>query len=84
MCLVCNRNPEDIVHALVKYPLARSVWCQTPLGDLSVSVNNFANWWQQVMRQQRTEKACMSTMIVWSIWNNHNNLLWNEWQTKTE
>ena len=77
MCPVCNGSPEDILHALVKCSHARSVWCQSSLRDLSGSVDSFGGWWQQVMKRQRSQGACMSGMIVWSIWNNRNDLVWN-------
>ena len=41
MCLMCNAELEDTLHVLVKCIYAKSVWCQSIIGDRSGFVNNF-------------------------------------------
>ena len=76
-CPICSNSAEDILHALIKCPGAKEVWRTLSLGDISALVNSFGEWWLQVLQNRDLDVVNMTTMIVWNLWNNRNNLVWN-------
>ena len=54
-CPMCNAEMEDTIHALVKCPVAKIVWCQTEKGDRNGLANTFISWWQLILQSQQKE-----------------------------
>ena len=69
--------PQDTFHTLVKCPLAKDVWKLSDLGDLSEVVDSFRDWWKLVVQRQNMEELNMTTMLLLSLWNSRNELIWN-------
>ena len=76
-CPMCNAKMEDTLHVLVKCLVAKSVWCQTEIGDQNGLANTFISWWQLILQGQQKEQINLAAMICWNIWNVRNNLVWN-------
>ena len=78
VCSVCNDSVEDIPHALVKCSYARKVWCQSGIEDRSGGVVMFEDWWKKIIQSQKMEDVNLAAMISWSLWNNKNDVVWND------
>ena len=77
ICLGCSNDLKDIFHALVKCLLAKDVWKLSALGDLNVQADSFRDWWKLIFQRQNMDELNMTAMILWSIWNSRNDLIWN-------
>ena len=47
-CPRCQSGNEDVLHALVLCPHARSVWVESLVGFRMVESTSFADWWWQI------------------------------------
>ncbi|GAU25758.1 hypothetical protein TSUD_222150 [Trifolium subterraneum] len=81
-CLVCDVEIEDELHIFFRCAVARDSWCVTGLSSV---LHNAA--YQQSNAMDRIFAMCSNessdtvgrvTMLLWSIWHNRNDKLWND------
>jgi hypothetical protein len=84
MCPMCNQSQESVFHAMVQCPLARAVWRQSPIGDISGSVNSIFSWWRSVVNRFNDVVIVMAATLLWSVWKNHNDWVWNRHRLRSQ
>ncbi|KAK2362141.1 hypothetical protein QL285_087230 [Trifolium repens] len=81
ICALCNCDEEDNMHLFLKCPSSKNVWSMTSFSQVvSNVVDNAAeahtaifNILQQLSKEDKAVFAC----ILWSIWKQRNNQIWN-------
>lgn len=75
-CPLCNRGVETTLHCLVTCDFAQ--WCLQilGLGNIMHGNVNFAGWFEHVMGQYSNGMISNIGMLLWSIWNARNSVVW--------
>ncbi|XP_073136793.1 uncharacterized protein [Henckelia pumila] len=76
-CPLCHSEPEDGLHALVSCPAARCIWCLTSIWKQYGSVDTLEDWWNNLIRTRTPSDIEMAAVVLWSIWHNRNEVVWN-------
>lgn len=77
-CPICHNEAEDDFHALVSCPYARAVWSITSLGSSLASSRTLIEWWNNIAILQAPKDIEITSIIMWSLWKNRNNVVWND------
>ncbi|GAU48398.1 hypothetical protein TSUD_405430 [Trifolium subterraneum] len=81
LCALCNIEGEDSLHVFFKCPSSQNVWSMTSFFQVVSSVINNENEASaivfQILRQLSKEDAALFACILWSIWKQRNNQIWN-------
>ncbi|GAU34017.1 hypothetical protein TSUD_393630 [Trifolium subterraneum] len=81
-CPVCDEEIEDELHIFFRCAVARDSWCAAGLSSV---LHNAA--YQQINAMDRIFAVCSNesndtagrvTMLLWCIWHNRNDKLWND------
>ncbi|XP_073139005.1 uncharacterized protein [Henckelia pumila] len=82
-CPLGNHDPETDIHALVLCPFARSVWRLSSIGSIVSGATSFTDRWISLTNNHPPSEIDSAAMILWSIWNSRNDVVWNR-NTKTQ
>ncbi|KAM7482550.1 hypothetical protein LguiB_007133 [Lonicera macranthoides] len=77
LCPICVSDYESVLHTLVLCPVACGVWSKAGFNFNSAPVSSFGEWWQAVCKGCSVEDRNSVAVILWSLWNNRNNKVWN-------
>jgi len=76
-CLFCSED-EDSAHTLFTCPKSAQCWQQMGLWNEVSNVGNISTTIFEILQQlQPTQHPIFST-LMWSIWKNRNNKVWND------
>ncbi|XP_060963696.1 uncharacterized protein LOC133033111 [Cannabis sativa] len=64
-------------HVLVQCPFAHSCWLRSALGVDHSTVNNFFDWFMEVLAVGNMGLVKEAVMVGWAIWKAQNDMLWN-------
>ncbi|KAM6593330.1 hypothetical protein CsatA_001033 [Cannabis sativa] len=76
-CVLCSYGDESIFHVLVQCPFAHSCWLRSVLGVGHSTINNFFDWFMEVLAVGNLRLVEESVMVGWAIWKARNDMLWN-------
>ena len=74
---MCSSDGESILHCLVTYPRDIEVWKASPIGWTGVSCVSMDEWWCNVIDRCTDDDLQLAAVILWSLWNNRNDMVWN-------
>ncbi|XP_050238487.1 uncharacterized protein LOC126687971 [Mercurialis annua] len=69
---------EDAFHALIRCPLIQPIWSLSVVGNCSSGSSSFVEWWDRLAQGHSTNVLASLAMLLWGIWMNRNNLVWNQ------
>lgn len=80
-CPLCNRNVENVWHALVDCPTVRPIWQEAGFWNVIDEKSNIVNSFHELTFGFLNENTGLLgerfLMILWSIWYRRNDILWN-------
>ncbi|GAU37566.1 hypothetical protein TSUD_153990 [Trifolium subterraneum] len=80
-CALCNEENEDSEHIFFKCPSSRNVWSMTGFFHVvSNAINNNNNAQDiifHILQQLSKDDSTVFACILWSIWKQRNNQIWN-------
>jgi len=81
-CALCDSNDEDNLHLLFKCPGSYNMWSMCIFDSAN---DNTINQEQvvphivyQLLQVLSSEEASLFSCVLWSIWKQRNNKIWNE------
>ncbi|CAJ2637135.1 unnamed protein product [Trifolium pratense] len=81
VCSLCNDHDEDSRHVFFDCPSSRNVWSMCSFGNKIIAAlhNNYAasNLIFDLLQQLSNEDASLMACVIWSIWKQRNNRIWN-------
>ncbi|XP_012080240.1 uncharacterized protein LOC105640513 [Jatropha curcas] len=77
VCPVCHGCSESVMHVLVTCPVARNCWLASNIGWQTPTVLTFKDWLLAVFLPARAEDASLLALVRWSLWQNRNDVNWN-------
>ncbi|GAU26046.1 hypothetical protein TSUD_225070 [Trifolium subterraneum] len=81
-CLVCDEEIEDELHIFFRCAVARDSWCAAGLSSVLHNVayqqSNAMNRIFAVCNNESSDTVGRVTMLLWCIWHNRNDKLWND------
>ncbi|XP_024178139.1 uncharacterized protein LOC112184080 [Rosa chinensis] len=77
-CLLCQSRIEDNYHLFCQCPLAKQILSAPPfnLQHTLVPTMSFKEWMLERAQQLKLETLEKLMMVVWALWKNRNNGLW--------
>ncbi|KAJ9556757.1 hypothetical protein OSB04_011371 [Centaurea solstitialis] len=80
LCPLCNRNIENVWHALVDCPSIRPIWQEAGVLDTldqkALYVTSFQELTFGYLKENPGELGEKFLMTLWSIWHRRNDILW--------
>ncbi|KAM5577974.1 hypothetical protein ABKV19_008339 [Rosa sericea] len=78
-CLFCNYRIEDASHLFCKCPIASTILQAAPFNFQNTILPslNFKEWMLECAHTLPPDIFAKLLMIIWAIWKNRNNFLWN-------
>ncbi|XP_062028333.1 uncharacterized protein LOC133744209 [Rosa rugosa] len=77
-CLLCQNHIEDNYHLFCQCPLAKQILSAPPFNLQHTLLPNmsFKEWMLERAQQLKPETLEKLIMVVWALWKNRNNVLW--------
>ncbi|CAJ2660552.1 unnamed protein product [Trifolium pratense] len=80
-CPLCNEHEEDSYHIFFDCPSSRNVWSMCTFYPIIVAAmqNGYdaAELIFHLLQQINEEDASLLACVIWSIWKQRNNIIWN-------
>ncbi|XP_024177653.1 uncharacterized protein LOC112183500 [Rosa chinensis] len=85
-CLLCSHAYEDTSHVFCKCPIATAILTASPfnLGSSLLPSLEFKEWLLDHARNLPNDLFAKLLMILWALWKNRNNMLWNHTKQSAE
>uniref|UniRef100_A0A803PIQ4 RNase H type-1 domain-containing protein n=1 Tax=Cannabis sativa TaxID=3483 RepID=A0A803PIQ4_CANSA len=74
---MCTAALETTLHVLVRCPFAVVCWRQTKVPAVAPAAMLFMSWFEAGLISSREEESVEAAMVLWSIWNTINDVVWN-------
>lgn len=78
LCPVCNGAQEDTIHAFVLCPFATACWNRLGFMKYIGQPTSLQQWLQAIMQHCSKEEVQKVVMVIWAVWKNRNNVIWNQ------
>lgn len=76
LCPIYNEDPKFIYHILVSCQFSKA--CLNVDCIWNVDQQNFMDWLAAIFKNHLEEEINFIVMLLWSLWKNMNDLVWNQ------
>jgi hypothetical protein len=80
-CALCNNNEEDSYHLFFNCPNSMNIWSMCNFNSLIISamqnIHDAAELVFHLLEQLNAFDSSLLACVIWSIWNQRNNIIWN-------
>ncbi|XP_074327492.1 uncharacterized protein LOC141665405 [Apium graveolens] len=77
-CPVCNDEIEAVYHVLVTCSMAKQCWNALGINTEENNSSNFDRWVNSLFQKCKIIELQEVFMVCWSLWNNRNEVIWNQ------
>jgi hypothetical protein len=81
VCALCNVEEEDTKHVFFNCPSSQNVWSMSVFSQVvsssTISDNDVKSVIFHILQQLSKNDAALFACILWSIWKQRNNQIWN-------
>lgn len=78
LCPVCNGAQEDTLHAIIFFLFATACWNMLGFTKYIRQPTSLQQWLQAVMQHCSKEEVQKVVMVIWAVWRNRNNVIWDQ------
>ncbi|KAL8131971.1 hypothetical protein AgCh_007755 [Apium graveolens] len=77
-CPVCNDEIEIVYHVLVTCSMAKQYWNDLGINTEENNSSSFDRWVNSIFQKCKIIELQEVFMVCWSLWNNKNEVIWNQ------
>lgn len=75
---MCHEATETILHCLVTCQFAQQCWSVLNISIQNTNDSDFGGWLEGIFQSTTMQKQAEIVTLCWSLWRNHNDLVWNQ------